>query len=226
MTILYDHVDVRVRDLERAARFYDPLCRELGLTTISPSPGWRYYEPSDGSVLMFVLTEDPQHRAASTRVAFRGETRGDVDRIAQAALDAGATAFEPPALCPEYTPSYYASFFEDPDGNRYEVCHRGDDAPRIARLWRGRVRSGALREYRAYVESTGMREYRATRGNRGAYLLTRECPEHGEVATISFWESLESTKAFAGEDVECARYYPKDELYLLDFPKQVEHFDC
>jgi len=42
---------------------------------------------------------------------------------------------------------------------------------------------------------------------------------------VSFWESLEVIKAFAGSDPERARYYPEDERFLLDFEPNVEHYE-
>ena len=96
----------------------------------------------------------------------------------------------------------------------------------IARIWRGRVRPGMLEAYRAYIEGTGLRDYRATPGNLGAYMLTREHPDHGEVITLSFWESEEAIRAFAGDDLTRARYYPEDEAYLLDFPERVDHYEA
>jgi catechol 2,3-dioxygenase-like lactoylglutathione lyase family enzyme len=225
MRALYDHVDVRVRDLSRVRSFYDPLCAALGLTTITEKPPWRVYESSDGSLPIFSLTGDPQHRAGTTRVAFRAETRAEVDRIAEVARSAGATAFEPPQLSPEYTPDYYATFFADPDGNEYEVCHRHDFRPHVARIWRGRVRPDALRDYGNYVARTGLRDYLETPGNRGAYVLTRQQPSHGEIVTLSLWTSRDVIAAFAGEPIDRARYYPDDAAYLLDFPEHVEHYD-
>jgi predicted lactoylglutathione lyase len=59
-----------------------------------------------------------------TRLAFFAATRADVDRIAAVAQAAGARAYEPPAACAEYTETYYAAFFEDPDGNKLEVVNR------------------------------------------------------------------------------------------------------
>ena len=96
----------------------------------------------------------------------------------------------------------------------------------IARLWRGRVRDGMLDEYRRYIEATGLRDYRATPGNRGAWMLTRECEGYGEAVTLSMWESLDSIVAFAGTDVTRARYYPEDARFLLEFPERVDHFDA
>lgn len=95
----------------------------------------------------------------------------------------------------------------------------------IARVWRGRVRPGLLEEYRRYVASECLPDYRATPGNLGAYVLTKESADHGDVITLSFWDSLESIARFAGKPIERARYYPEDPRFLLDFPECVEHFD-
>jgi heme-degrading monooxygenase HmoA len=95
----------------------------------------------------------------------------------------------------------------------------------IARIWRGRTRAEDLAEYRSYVERTGLVDYRQTEGNRGAFILTRQDGDIGEIVTLSFWESLEAIRAFAGDDVAKARYYPQDERYLLDFPATVDHYE-
>lgn len=44
-----------------------------------------------------------------------------------------------------------------------------------------------------------------------------------EVTTLSWWESLDCIKAFAGDDLEMARYYPEDDRFLLEKPLKVEH---
>ncbi|MGA8619116.1 MAG: hypothetical protein WB660_11440 [Candidatus Sulfotelmatobacter sp.] len=43
--------------------------------------------------------------------------------------------------------------------------------------------------------------------------------------TLTFWESPEAIKAFAGEDIEVARYYPEDQKYLLKFETTVTHYE-
>jgi catechol 2,3-dioxygenase-like lactoylglutathione lyase family enzyme len=47
----------------------------------------------------------------------------DVDRVAAVARDAGALELSGPKEMP-YGPGYYAVYFADPCGNRYEVYHR------------------------------------------------------------------------------------------------------
>ena len=70
------------------------------------------------------MIADPDHVANKTRLAFGAATRDEVDRLAAIANASGARAYEPPALCDEIAPNYYASFFEDVDGNRLEIVCR------------------------------------------------------------------------------------------------------
>jgi len=124
---LIDHIDCRVHDLAVARRFYDPLLAALGFSDIHAGDDWASYFQSDTNLLgpFFVLVEDTGHRPGLTRIAFAAATREDVQRAAEVAQAAGALAFEPAHLCSEYSPNYYAAFFEDADGNKLEVCYRG-----------------------------------------------------------------------------------------------------
>lgn len=95
----------------------------------------------------------------------------------------------------------------------------------IARVWRGRVRAADLPGYCRYVTATGLADYRATPGNRGAQMLTRIDGDVAQIITLSFWDGLDSIRAFAGENAGLARYYPDDDRFLLEFPEHVEHYD-
>ena len=65
----------------------------------------------------------------------------------------------------------------------------------------------------------------ATAGNRGVMVLRRLHGFEAEFSVMSFWDSLDDVKAFAGEDVDAARYFPDDERFLLDFPPRLKHFE-
>ena len=95
----------------------------------------------------------------------------------------------------------------------------------IARIWHGRTRAADVDAYREYVERTGLPDYRATPGNRGAWLLSRVEGDVAHFVTLSFWDSLEAVRAFAGDDVEKARYYEEDKKYLLEFEPDVMHYE-
>jgi len=60
-----------------------------------------------------------------THVAFTCSDHATVDAFHAAALAAGGEDNGAPGPRPEYTPTYYAAFVRDPDGNNIEVvCHR------------------------------------------------------------------------------------------------------
>jgi heme-degrading monooxygenase HmoA len=95
----------------------------------------------------------------------------------------------------------------------------------VARIWRGWTRRKDADAYVAYIEETGLSEYRATPGNRGAWMLRRDDGERTEFVTLSFWDSLEAIRGFAGDDVERAVFYPEDDKFLVEREETVTHWD-
>jgi hypothetical protein len=96
----------------------------------------------------------------------------------------------------------------------------------IARMWRGWVRTDRAAEYVDIIERTGMAEYRRTPGNQGAQLLTRDLGGgRTEIVTLSWWPDLDHIRAFAGDQIDVAKYYPEDDDYLLDRETTVAHFE-
>jgi catechol 2,3-dioxygenase-like lactoylglutathione lyase family enzyme len=124
---LFDHIDLRVKDMERAKNFYVPLLNAIGFTVDQGGKAWVSYEApgAEGKPTEFFgFTHDPNHRPNGTRIAFWADSREEVNRVAEVARTAGAQNIEGPELCVEYDPNYYAVFFEDPEGNKLEVCCR------------------------------------------------------------------------------------------------------
>ncbi len=95
----------------------------------------------------------------------------------------------------------------------------------IARIWSGEVHRDDADRYAGYIRETGFREYGASAGNRGAWLLRRDDGERTRFLAVSLWESLDSVRAFAGDDVEAAVLYPDDERYLLPGSSSITHYD-
>jgi heme-degrading monooxygenase HmoA len=95
----------------------------------------------------------------------------------------------------------------------------------IARIWSGAVRSEDGDAYAAYIGETGLAGYVATPGNRGAWLLRREVDDRTEFVTFTLWDSLDAIRAFAGDDVESAVYYPEDDRYLVERDVRVKHYE-
>ena len=94
----------------------------------------------------------------------------------------------------------------------------------ILRRWSSRIRTADEEDYVRYIEATGLAGYRATPGNLGCQMILRALPDGtSAVATLSWWTSMAAIAAFAGAEVDCARYYPEDDRFLLEKPDHVEH---
>jgi catechol 2,3-dioxygenase-like lactoylglutathione lyase family enzyme len=121
-----DHIDLRVKDLAAARKFYSKLMPALGFTCDRSDEEWGtfYSVGRDKPSEFFGFTEDPHHQPNGTRIAFWADTRKDVDRIAELVREVGGKNLEGPEVCPGYSPGYYAFFFDDPDGNKLEICCR------------------------------------------------------------------------------------------------------
>ncbi|MBA4149591.1 MAG: VOC family protein [Verrucomicrobia bacterium] len=118
----YDHIDLRAPRLAEVTPFYEQLLPALGFARDVRVEGWLQFEAGDGDITEFFgVTESPGHVANENRIAFWAESMAEVDRLAEVARRAGARNIEGPM---PYEPGYYAVFFEDPCGNRLEVCHR------------------------------------------------------------------------------------------------------
>src|SRR5262245_17740480 len=149
MEPIVDHIQITVKDLGVAERFYDQLLPLLGFDL--RRKGGAFIEEREFRVveyshprLAFAITSprttfsnDAIHRrrpGALHHLAFRAESRAEVDSLHLALKEIGATIVSPPREYPEYTPpGYYALFFKDPEGIKYEiVCHRHGGASRGA----------------------------------------------------------------------------------------------
>jgi catechol 2,3-dioxygenase-like lactoylglutathione lyase family enzyme len=131
---LLDHIDLRVKDMEKAAQFYRKFLPQLGFVRekYEPSPSpvagedfcTFYSAGGDTPSEFFGFTLDTNHRPNGTRIAFWADTPDKVDAIAKLVREAGGKNLEGPVVCKDYSPGYYAFFFEDPDGNKLEICCR------------------------------------------------------------------------------------------------------
>lgn len=129
MTRPFDHIDLRVPRLADVASFYETLLPALGFTRRVDVEGWLQFETAgEGIAGFFGITESPAHVPNENRIAFRAGSSAEVDRLTALAARAGARHIEGPMV---YEDGYYAAFFEDPCGNRLEICHRTRNAPEV-----------------------------------------------------------------------------------------------
>jgi catechol 2,3-dioxygenase-like lactoylglutathione lyase family enzyme len=118
---MYDHIGLKVKDIDASARFYKAALAGLGHTLCS----------SDEKAASFGSAGEPALYLAKgsaspvLHVAFRAPDRAAVDRFHRDGLKAGGRDHGGPGLRADYSPTYYAAFLLDPDGNNVEaVCLR------------------------------------------------------------------------------------------------------
>jgi heme-degrading monooxygenase HmoA len=96
----------------------------------------------------------------------------------------------------------------------------------IARVWRGWTAAERAGEYVDYLDRTGVPDLRATPGNLGVYVMHREVEDdRAEFVVLSLWDSRASIAAFAGEDIDVARFYPEDDDFLVEREWTCAHYE-
>lgn len=95
----------------------------------------------------------------------------------------------------------------------------------IARMWHGKVPTTKAKAYRAFLNARAIPDYQSVEGNLSVYILERAEGAITHFITLSFWESMEVIRGFAGQDVEVAKYYPEDKDFLLEFEPGVVHYE-
>jgi heme-degrading monooxygenase HmoA len=102
---------------------------------------------------------------------------------------------------------------------------KGECAVMIAREWKCRVPETQSEGFTGYLYETGIKDSSATPGFLGAQIFRRSMAEKIEITLITYWDNLESIKAFAGCDISQARLYPEDEVYELEPDLSVQHYE-
>lgn len=112
---IFDHVHLRVRDLEAARAFYETVLEPLGVPLLFENAGLVAFPnlalSADGPP-----TED-------AHIAFMAGSREQVDAFHAAGVAAGHRDNGAPGLR-DYMPGYYAAYLLDPDGTNVEAVHR------------------------------------------------------------------------------------------------------
>lgn len=136
-----DHMQVTVRDINVVEAFYDGLMESLGFDLSKKIKV--YLEELDMNVIEYLdrsydfgicsalneYQEESVHRrkpGAVHHIAFRAPSRSEVDRIYQEIFKLDAEILDEPQIFPQHGPNYYAFFFKDPDGIKYEIVNNDD----------------------------------------------------------------------------------------------------
>lgn len=118
---MYDHLGLKVKSLDDSIRFYAAVLAPLGFELCTQDASSAGFGPKDEPSLW--LYKSAQAGGAGMHIAFRAQDREAVNRFHAAGLKAGGSSNGPAGLRADYSPTYYAAFLIDPDGNNVEaVC--------------------------------------------------------------------------------------------------------
>ena len=86
----------------------------------------------------------------------------------------------------------------------------------IVRMWHGRVDSSKSDEYAEFMKQRAAPDYRSVDGLQKLLFLRKNEKDVAHFLLVTYWDSMESVKKFAGEQPEKAKYYPEDDQFLLE----------
>jgi len=120
---MIDHVSIAVSNLERAARFYEPLLATLGMKKLRewPDAAIGYGKTHPEFWINKRTAMDQVSADSGVHIALRAPSTRAVDAFHAAALAGGGASDGAPGMRPNYNERYYAAFVRDPDGNRIET---------------------------------------------------------------------------------------------------------
>jgi catechol 2,3-dioxygenase-like lactoylglutathione lyase family enzyme len=121
--IVFDHVQIGVRDAEESIKFYETILAPLEIP-----PLWRGERGAQFANLVVSGAHEP---SAPVHIAFSARSREEVDAFHEAGIAAGYRDNGGPGVREQYSSEaggrYYASFLLDPDGNNVEAVRREFD---------------------------------------------------------------------------------------------------
>ncbi len=113
---MIDHVGLRTKNVETLARFYEEALAPLGYVKDASGTG---FGPPGAPVLWLYAAEE----TSAAHLAVRATDRAAVDACFAAGKKAGGRDNGAPGVRADYSPTYYAGFLVDPDGNNIEVVY-------------------------------------------------------------------------------------------------------
>ncbi|MFB6341641.1 VOC family protein [Saccharicrinis sp. FJH62] len=136
MQPLIDHIQITVKNIKVAEAFYDKFLPILGfdinrkVEAFIREHDFHVIEYTHDN-LAFAITSprkafqnDSINRrkpGALHHLAFRAESRGEVDDAYVQLLKIGAEIVSEPQIHPEYSDTYYAVYFKDTENIKYEI---------------------------------------------------------------------------------------------------------
>jgi len=115
---MFDHIGLNASDHKKSTDFYTKALAPLGYGPIKDFGTWIGFGKGDKAQLWIVAREPA---STGTHIALSASDRKSVDAFYAAAMAAGGKDNGKPGVRADYSPTYYAAFVFDPDGNNIEV---------------------------------------------------------------------------------------------------------
>jgi heme-degrading monooxygenase HmoA len=95
----------------------------------------------------------------------------------------------------------------------------------IARLWSAQTTLAQAPAYREHLQSKVLPALQSVPGYGGAMLLERALADAVEILVITYWQSVDAIRGFAGTDLEGAVVAEDAAALLTHFDGRVRHFE-
>ena len=118
---MYDHIGLKVKSLDASVRFYTAALAPLGYVLSSRDDSGAGFGPKGEPALWLYAHQGPA--AAGAHIAFRAPDHAAIKKFHSEGVKAGGRDNGGAGPRADYSPTYYAAFLIDPDGNNVEaVC--------------------------------------------------------------------------------------------------------
>jgi catechol 2,3-dioxygenase-like lactoylglutathione lyase family enzyme len=125
---MFDHIGLHVRDVAASVAFYKAVMAPLGAKVCSQDESGAGLGPDGNAVLWLYAhkgAKGPNATRVGSHIAFAAPDRKSVEKFHAAGLKAGGVDNGPAGLRADYSPTYFAAFLTDPDGNNVEAVYMG-----------------------------------------------------------------------------------------------------
>jgi heme-degrading monooxygenase HmoA len=95
----------------------------------------------------------------------------------------------------------------------------------IARAWAARATTANAPAYARHLQDEVIPTLRSVDGYQGARLLQRHDGDQVEIVVVTWWDSLDSIRDFAGDDIGNAVVTGEAACLLSDYEERVLHYE-
>lgn len=117
------HIGLPVKDIQTSKKFYDAIAPHIGLNCLDTYDDFVGYGSND-SYEFYIHTG--KSAISGIHICFEVDTKNQVQAFYDKGLLSGGKDNGAPGIRENYSPTYYAAFLLDPDGNNIEVLFLGE----------------------------------------------------------------------------------------------------